>query len=117
MVLKDTEPKAEIGAPDPVSVLDPNIPFEPQDGQRCSGRNYGGRRCCTPQDPCDEGEGDCDGPGDGGQHDGHAGCRCDLVCGSNNCRKFGHYYHEKDDCCERAERSEPLLKFDLGSKL
>ena len=24
----------------------------------------------------------------------------DLVCGSNNCRKFGLYYHEKDDCCD-----------------
>ena len=47
------------------------------------------------------GEGDCDGPGDGGQHDGNAGCKGDLVCGSNNCRKFGLYYHEKDDCCEK----------------
>ena len=22
------------------------------------------------------------------------------MCGSNNCRKFGLYYHEKDDCCD-----------------
>ena len=70
-------------------------------GQRCSGRNYQGRRCCTPENPCDEGEGDCDGPGDGGQHDGHAGCKGALMCGSNNCKKFGAYYHEKDDCCEQ----------------
>ena len=70
-------------------------------GQRCRGRNFGDRRCCTPGAPCDEGEGDCDGPGDGGQHDGDAGCRGDLVCGSNNCLKFGAYYHEKDDCCEK----------------
>ena len=70
-------------------------------GQRCSGRNYDGRRCCTPENPCDEGEGDCDGPGDGGGHDGHAGCKGDLVCGSNNCKKFGTFYHEKDDCCEK----------------
>merc|ERR1719411_571882 len=75
--------------------------LEPPTGQRCAGRNYNGRRCCTPEQPCDEGEGDCDGPGDGGQHDGHAGCKGDLVCGSNNCLKFGLYYHEKDDCCER----------------
>eukprot|EP00092_Neocalanus_flemingeri_P102972 GFUD01131716.1.p1 GENE.GFUD01131716.1~~GFUD01131716.1.p1 ORF type:complete len:318 (+),score=53.56 GFUD01131716.1:79-1032(+) len=74
---------------------------EPPHGQRCSGRNYQGRRCCTPDNPCDEGEGDCDGPGDGGGHDGHAGCRGDLECGSNNCKKFGAYYHEKDDCCEK----------------
>ena len=46
------------------------------------------------------GEGDCDGRGDGGLNDGDRGCKGDLVCGSNNCAKFGLYYHEKDDCCE-----------------
>ena len=70
-------------------------------GQRCSGRNYNGRRCCTPQNPCGEGEGDCDGAGDGGQNDGNRGCRGNLVCGSNNCKQFGLYFHDKDDCCER----------------
>merc|ERR1740129_829379 len=74
-------------------------------GQRCCGRNYNGRRCCTPEQPCGEGEGDCDGPGDGGGHDGHAGCRGDLQCGSNNCKQFGAFYHPKDDCCERAGSS------------
>ena len=69
-------------------------------GQRCAGRNYNGKRCCTPEAPCDEGEGDCDGPGDGGLNDGNRGCKGDLVCGSNNCKKFGLYYHEKDDCCD-----------------
>ena len=69
-------------------------------GQRCAGRNFNGKRCCTPQEPCGFGEGDCDGPGDGGGNDGHAGCRGELVCGSNNCRKFGLFYHEKDDCCD-----------------
>merc|ERR1711936_444054 len=80
----------------------PGAPLEPATGQRCRGRNYDGKRCCTPENPCDEGEGDCDGPGDGGLNDGHAGCKGDLVCGSNNCLKFGAYYHPKDDCCERA---------------
>merc|ERR1711915_835484 len=75
--------------------------YEPRLDQRCAGRNYGSRRCCTPEEPSDEGEGDCDGPGDGGYHDGHEGCKGDLVCGSNNCLKFGLYYHEKDDCCEK----------------
>ena len=70
-------------------------------GQGCAGRNYNGRRCCTPQDPCGEGEGDCDGVGDGGGNDGDRGCTGNLVCGSNNCKQFGHYYHEKDDCCEK----------------
>merc|ERR1711981_1380605 len=82
-----------------------NVPSEPPYGQRCSGRNYGERRCCSPQNPCGEGEGDCDGPGDGGQHDGHAGCKGSLVCGSNNCKKFGSYFHEKDDCCEKPHSS------------
>jgi hypothetical protein len=77
-----------------------HIPSHPPQGQRCSGRNFNGRRCCTPENPCGVGEGDCDGPGDGGGHDGHRGCRGNLVCGSNNCKKFGHYYHDKDDCCE-----------------
>jgi len=86
---------------------------EPPAGQRCSGRNYNGRRCCTPEQPCGLGEGDCDGPLDGGTHDGHQGCRGDLMCGSNNCKKFGAYFHEKDDCCDRPEnvpvREEPTF--------
>jgi len=96
------------------------LPVEPPAGQRCSGRNYQGRRCCTPENPCDEGEGDCDGPGDGGLHDGNAGCKGDLVCGSNNCRKFGLYYHDKDDCCERPDfdygglRTQPLEQGGWG---
>ena len=80
------------------------MPLEPPGGQRCAGRNYGGRRCCTPENPCQEGEGDCDGPDDGGAHDGHRGCAGDLVCGTNNCLQFGLYYHPKDDCCEKPSR-------------
>merc|ERR1711982_105444 len=82
----------------------PSTPLtEPPQGQRCAGRNYNGKRCCTPENPCDEGEGDCDGPGDGGNNDGHRGCQGDLICGSNNCLQFGAYYHPKDDCCERPQ--------------
>merc|ERR1712177_202860 len=95
----------------------PGAPIEPPAGQRCRGRNYDGKRCCTPENPCDEGEGDCDGPVDGGLNDGHAGCKGDLVCGSNNCLQFGAYYHEKDDCCERA--TSPIKKspeFDRREK-
>merc|ERR1712110_1037594 len=86
--------------------LSRNPPSSPPPGQRCAGRNFNGRRCCTPENPCGEGEGDCDGPGDGGRNDGHAGCRGDLICGSNNCLKFGSYYHPKDDCCERPNSFE-----------
>merc|ERR1711879_903114 len=74
--------------------------FNPPKGQRCRGRNYDGKRCCTPEQPCGLGEGDCDGPLDGGVNDGHRGCQGNLVCGSNNCKKFGDYYHPKDDCCD-----------------
>ena len=88
----------------------PSIPFQPAAGQRCAGRNFpGGKRCCSPEQPCGEGEGDCDGPGDGGQHDGHAGCKGDLVCGSNNCRQFGRFYHERDDCCEKPSKQDTEL--------
>merc|ERR1719468_168575 len=74
-------------------------------GQKCKGRNYeGGRDCCTMSEPCDIGEGDC-AARDEGSNNGNRDCKGDLVCGSNNCRKFGLYYHEKDDCCD-----EPISK-------
>merc|ERR1712129_215706 len=84
-----------------------HLVFEPQAGQRCNGRNYEGRRCCTPENPCDEGEGDCDGPASGGDHDGHEGCKGELLCGNNNCKQFGAYYHGSDDCCERPQSPAP----------
>merc|ERR1711872_801870 len=92
-----------------------NPPVNPPEGQRCRGRNYDGRRCCTPENPCEYGEGDCDGPGDGGANDGHAGCKGELVCGSNNCKKFGHYYHEKDDCCDLPDTGVVDTVTDQGS--
>merc|ERR1711942_36134 len=58
---------------------------ENQKDKKCCGRNYFWR-CCTPQNPCGEGEGDCDGPLDGGENDGDDGCEGDLVCGRNNCK-------------------------------
>merc|ERR1712110_732294 len=88
-------------------VIVPGTPLTPPPGQRCRGRNWDGRRCCTPENPCGEGEGDCDGFGDGGANDGNDGCQGDLVCGSNNCKQFGAYYHEKDDCCERPNSGIP----------
>merc|ERR1712013_261697 len=52
-----------------------SIGTEPPKGQRCKGRNYNGQRCCTPENPCGLGEGDCDGPLDGGRSDGDRGCK------------------------------------------
>jgi len=97
----------------PAPVIVPGTPLDPPAGQRCRGRNYDGRRCCTPENPCGEGEGDCDGAGDGGLNDGDTGCRGDLVCGSNNCKQFGAYYHEKDDCCEKPAatfQTRPIIR-------
>jgi len=91
-----------------------DVPLEPPSNQRCRGRNYDGKRCCTPENPCNEGEGDCDGPGDGGLNDGHRGCKGDLVCGSNNCLQFGAYYHPKDDCCERPKTGSSNGGFSSG---
>merc|ERR1711936_394878 len=103
--LRYQKPRQVVAEITTTTELDPNIPFQPREGQRCAGRNFQGRRCCTPEQPCDEGEGDCDGPADGGQHDGHAGCKGDLVCGNNNCLQFGKFYHPKDDCCEKSKNS------------
>ena len=36
---------------------------------------------------------------------GAAGEIWSVACGSNNCLKFGSYYHPKDDCCERPSSS------------
>ena len=56
------------------------------------GKNY---KCCTAESPCEEGEGDCS------DDTGHTDCAGTLLCGNNNCKQFGQYYHEKDDCCEQ----------------
>merc|ERR1712224_814364 len=99
----------------------PRTPLtEPPQGHRCAGRNFNGRRCCTPESPCGYGEGDCDGPLDGGANDGHRGCQGDLVCCSNSCKKFGTYFHEKDDCCDLPETlaiPEPLPLIPAGVPL
>ena len=54
------------------------------------GKDY---KCCTAESPCEEGEGDCS------DETGHTDCAESLLCGNNNCKQFGQYYHEKDDCC------------------
>ena len=51
-------------------------------------------RCCTPDAPCGEGEGDCE---------SNADCDERMICGNNNCKQYGKFYHEKDDCCVLGE--------------
>ena len=47
--------------------------------------------CCTEENPCSEGDGDCDDDDE---------CSGDLVCGSNNCG--GHPFESHDDCCVKS---------------
>ena len=65
--------------------------------QRCGGRNIDEEKCCTIDNPCIEGEGDCEDNDE---------CQNDLVCGNNNCKDFGQFYHEKDDCCVQILKTE-----------
>ena len=37
-----------------------------------------------------------------------------LVCGSNNCLKFGLYYHEKDDCCDLPQSGSTVAGVSSG---
>ena len=46
--------------------------------------------CCSVDDPCGSGEGDCDDDND---------CIGDLVCGKNNC---GEGFPKGADCCQDA---------------
>ena len=58
---------------------------------RCNGEN---NNCCTPNTPCDDGDGDCDTDAD---------CKDGLMCGTNNCKiKTGLYdWDDADDCCTK----------------
>ena len=47
------------------------------------------RGCCSVENPCKEGQGDCDDDDE---------CLGSLVCGSNNC---GEKFFISHDCCER----------------
>merc|ERR1712168_1778373 len=54
----------------------------------------GGDSCCRGNNWCMENEGDCDAHGD---------CERGLLCGDNNCGKFGDHrdkdFDSTDDCC------------------
>ena len=65
--------------------------------QRCGGRNIDNGKCCTNENKCTEGEGDCENDDE---------CQQDLMCGDNNCKLFGDFYHEKDDCCVKRSDSD-----------
>ena len=53
-------------------------------GLRCNGIDEG---CCTTNDPCKEGDGDCDNNNE---------CAGSLICGEDNCP-----WGDGDDCCRK----------------
>jgi len=63
--------------------------------KRCQGKNVDTGKCCTEDNPCVEGEGDCE---------NNEECEGNLLCGNNNCKQFGDFFHARDDCCVKPER-------------
>ena len=64
---------------------------------RCNGTD---NACCTWQNPCDLGDGDCD---------AHFQCKGLLRCGKNNCG--GPPFDPEDDCCELPPGTSSLSLF------
>ena len=65
-------------------------------------------RCCTSSSPCVEGEGDCENNDE---------CGVGLVCGTNNCKQFGDFFHERDDCCENSSDSVIDIKKEVVNNI
>ena len=66
-------------------------PSKPCSGFSSTGGPLTDWRCCSNEKTCDIGEGDCD-------EDSH--CTGDLLCGRNNCKRFGEHWGKTLDCCE-----------------
>ena len=71
-------------------------------GFRCGGRNYDKMKCCSPKTPCRDGEGTCDVDAD---------CKDGLTCGESNCKNYGDFYHENDNCCTKNNASKETWIF------
>ena len=57
--------------------------------------------CCSEENPCNEGEGDCDISSD---------CKGDLVCGTDNCDP-DKYSQKWVDCCEKYDDQKSYYGF------
>ena len=62
--------------------------------EQCSPTKTSDNCCSTGNYKCKEGQGDCDSDSD---------CEGDLVCGTNNCQKYG-FLNADYDCCAPAGR-------------
>ena len=59
--------------------------------------------CCSEENPCLEGEGDCDENED---------CKDDLTCGKNNCEQDKFPYGWVD-CCEKGKKAKRNISINL----
>ena len=71
------------------------------DGLRCWGINDG---CCTKENPCEKGDGDCD---------NDEQCAGGLTCGKDNCG--WHHMDKSDDCCMGEKSKRSFIKQDEPS--
>ena len=54
----------------------PGLALTKPDDQRCGGRHYEEKgSCCTVQNPCGLGEGDCEPKSDGSKHNNNSDCQ------------------------------------------
>ena len=70
----------------------------PAGNRKCDPKTWSkyDKDCCRVDDPCGEGEGDCD---------ENRECVGDLVCGKDNC---GEEFPLQADCCELGKLSRVL---------
>ena len=60
--------------------------------------------CCSIENPCDEGDGDCD---------SSAECKGELQCGLNNCNAT--HFPDSADCCYDPKSKKIYTVFDHQS--
>lgn len=65
----------------------------PLSNPKCNPKTWSSydKECCSVNEPCGYGEGDCDVDDE---------CAGELVCGKNNCLRLGTTFKKGSDCCE-----------------
>merc|ERR1712106_181519 len=99
MVAKKSKPGCDLRT-SPIELAESDIQLlnkmykceaKPTPVDECSGIE-GERSCCSKEEPCKEGGGDCDDDED---------CSGSLVCGRNNCQDFNPLATTSADCCKK----------------